>query len=82
VGETGTAAVRYVVDINPFRENCFMPGTGQRIVSPQFLAEDKPDLVIAMNSIYIKEIESDLRKLGIPSTVMPIEAREMSSAMS
>jgi hypothetical protein len=78
VGETGTDAVRYVVDINPFRQNCFMPGTGQQIVGPQFLAEYKPDLVIAMNSIYIREIETDLRKLGLSPTMMPIEASEMS----
>ena len=38
----------------------------------------KPDLVIAMNSIYIREIETDLRKLGLSPTMMPIEASEMS----
>lgn len=81
-GEIGTAVVQYVVDINPFRQGCFMPGTGQRIVSPQFLVEYKPDLVIAMNSIYIGEIEADLRRLGLVSAVLPIEAGEMSPAMS
>jgi hypothetical protein len=55
-----------------------MPGTGQQIVSPQFLAEYNPELVIAMNSIYIEEIESDLRNIRVRPTVMPIEAVEMS----
>jgi hypothetical protein len=82
VGEIGTAAVRYVVDINPFRQNCFIPGAGQQIVGPQFLADYKPELVIAMNSIYIEEIESDLRNLGLRPTVMPIEAGAMSPVMS
>ncbi len=82
VGKIGTAAVQYVVDINPFRQNCFMPGTGQQIVGPQFLAEYKPEFVIAMNSIYTQEIESDLRKLALQSTVMPIEAGEMSPVIS
>jgi hypothetical protein len=77
VGDIGTATARYVVDINPFRHNCFMPGTGQQIVGPQFLAGYKPDLVIAMNSIYIPEIESDLHNLSLQPAVMPIEAREM-----
>jgi len=81
IGEIGIC-VRYVVDINPFRQNCFMPGTGQQIVGPQFLAEYKPDVVVAMNSIYMQEIESDLRKVGLQSTVMPIEAAETSPAIS
>jgi Methyltransferase domain/C-methyltransferase C-terminal domain len=82
VGESGTAAVRYVVDINPFRQTCFMPGTGQQIVSPQFLDEYKPEVVIAMNSIYIPEIESDLRNLGLLPTLLPIEAGEISPVAS
>ena len=61
-------AVEFVVDINPFRQNKFMPGTGQRIVPPQFLAEYKPDVVILMNPIYRKEVQADLDKMGL-STV-------------
>lgn len=79
MGEAGTAAVRFVVDINPFRQKCFMPGTGQRIVGPGFLAEYEPDLVIAMNAIYAEEIERDLRELGVHTTVVPIEAGRMST---
>ena len=82
MGDVGTAALRYVVDINPFRQNCFMPGTGQQIVSPQFLVEYKPDMVIAMNSIYIEEIENDLRNLGLTASVIPIEAGQVSTVMS
>lgn len=81
-GEIGSDAVQCVVDINPFRQGCFMPGTGQQIVSPRFLAEYRPDLVIAMNSIYTGEIESDLRSVGLFPTVMPIEAADMSSVTS
>jgi hypothetical protein len=82
MGEIGRAAVRHAVDINPYRQGCFIPGSGQQIVSPQFLVEYDPDLVIAMNSIYIEEIGSDLRNLGLCPAVMPIEAGEMSPAMS
>ncbi len=58
-------AVEFVVDINPFRQNKFMPGTGQRIVPPQFLAEYKPDVVILMNPIYRREVQADLDKMGL-----------------
>ena len=35
-------AVEFVVDINPLRQNKFMPGTGHEIVPPQFLADTGP----------------------------------------
>lgn len=74
--QIGADAVRYVVDINPFRQGCFMPGSGQQIVSPQFLADYKPDLVIAMNSIYLREIESDLNRNHVHPAILPIEKNE------
>lgn len=69
-------SIEYAVDINPYRHGCFMPGTGQEIVSPAFLTAYQPDFVIAMNSIYTTEIESELRRLGLGAAVLPIEAVE------
>lgn len=77
LGSAATPLVQYVVDINPFRQGCFMPGTGQQIVGPAFLSEYKPDIVIAMNSIYLREIEADLRRLGLPPTILPIETCDL-----
>jgi hypothetical protein len=57
--------IEFVVDINPHRQNCFMPLTGQKIVSPDFLSEYKPDVVIAMNPIYLEEIGRDLAVRGL-----------------
>jgi len=68
--------IEYAVDINPYRQGCFMPGTGQEIVEPAFLSAYRPEIVIAMNSIYIPEIEKDLDRHGVHSTVIPIEAVE------
>jgi SAM-dependent methyltransferase len=65
-------AVEYVVDINPFRQNKFMPGTGQRIVPPQFLAGYKPDVVILMNPIYRKEVQADLDKMGLNAQLLTV----------
>jgi SAM-dependent methyltransferase len=56
--------IEYLVDINPYRQGKFVPGTGKEIVGPEFLAEYRPDLVIAMNPIYCAEIAGDLHRIG------------------
>lgn len=58
-------AVQYVVDINPNRQGTFMAGTGQEIVSPDYLQEYKPDLVIIMNPVYYKEIKKKLSGMSL-----------------
>jgi hypothetical protein len=57
--------IEYAVDINPFKTGKFMAGTGQQIVAPEFLVDYKPDLVIAMNPIYLDEIRAKLDELGL-----------------
>lgn len=64
--------IRYVVDINPYREGYYMAGTGQEIVSPAFLDDYKPDVVIVMNSIYVKEITRSLNKRGLSPTILTL----------
>jgi SAM-dependent methyltransferase len=61
-------AVEYVVDINPFRQGKFMAGSGQRIVSPEFLGEYKPDVAIVMNAVYRDEVQADLDRAGLRGT--------------
>ncbi len=58
-------AVEYLVDINPHRHGKFVPGSGKQIVSPQFLSSYQPDVVIAMNPVYLGEIVRELRSLGV-----------------
>lgn len=65
--------VAYAVDINPYKRGKFMPGTGQRIVGPQDLPGEKPDVVIVMNPIYCDEIRRDLDRLGISADLFPVE---------
>lgn len=63
-------AIEYVVDINPFRQGHYMPGTGQEIVPPEFLAKYRPDTVIIMNSLYRNEIEAALSEMGVSPEIM------------
>lgn len=65
-------AIEYVVDINPYRQGKFMAGTGQQIVGPEFLQEYKPDVAIAMNPIYQSEIQQDLQRMGLTTTLLSV----------
>lgn len=65
------------VDINPYRQGYFMPGTGHRIVGPEQLREVRPDEVIVMNPIYRAEIGDQLRGLGLePELLTVADSRE------
>ena len=69
VGESG---VEYAVDLNPRKHSRFIPGTGQQVVSPSFLREYLPDVVLVMNPIYRDEIEDQMRGLGIAPEVLAV----------
>jgi FlaA1/EpsC-like NDP-sugar epimerase len=60
-----TNTIGYVVDINPQKQGRFVAGTGQQIVSPEFLQLYQPDVIIVMNVIYQKEIQEVTDKLGL-----------------
>jgi O-antigen/teichoic acid export membrane protein/SAM-dependent methyltransferase len=67
--------VSAVVDINPYKQGKYMPGTGHRVIAPRALVGERPDLVVVMNPIYVDEITSGLRALGLEpdiSTVGPM----------
>lgn len=53
------------VDINPHKWGKFMVGSNHEIVAPERLNEIAPDLVVAMNQIYVDEIGAQLRELGV-----------------
>ncbi|HIK31803.1 MAG TPA: methyltransferase domain-containing protein [Oscillatoriales cyanobacterium M59_W2019_021] len=67
-----TDQVDYIVDINPHRHGKFIPGVGKEIMSPEFLKDYKPDVVIVMNAIYCPEIQKMLDEMGVTTEVMPI----------
>ena len=64
--------LEYVVDINPYRHGKFMPGTGHEIVAPSFLEEYRPDAVVVMNEIYVDEIRTDLRGMGLDPIIKAV----------
>ena len=64
--------IKYAVDINPNKYGTYMAGTGQEIVSPEFLIQYQPDMVVVMNPIYTKEIEQSIAQLDIDTKILPI----------
>jgi SAM-dependent methyltransferase len=58
------ADIEYVVDVNPHRHGMYLPRSGQQIVSPDFLVDYRPDMVIVMNPIYCAEIAACLAVRG------------------
>jgi SAM-dependent methyltransferase len=72
--------VEHVVDINPYRVGKFLPGTGQKIVAPTFLREYRPDNVVIMNPIYLREVEQELARQRCEArvyTILDVEAERL-----
>ena len=64
--------IEHVVDINPHKHGYYLPGSAQRIISPEELVADKPGTVIIMNSVYREEISAALREREIDAKVLTL----------
>jgi SAM-dependent methyltransferase len=58
-----------VVDINPKKQNCFLPLTGVKVSAPQRAALDGGTIII-MNPAYRPEIEQMLQTMGVSVDVL------------
>jgi len=67
-----TDEIQYAVDINPFRQGSFMAGSGHEIVSPEFMKEYRPDVVIVMNAVYKEEISRDLAAMNLNPDILSL----------
>ncbi|MEL6926603.1 MAG: methyltransferase domain-containing protein, partial [Bacteroidota bacterium] len=60
-----TEQVPDIVDINVKRQGKYLPGTAQSIVTPEYLKNYHPELVIITNPTYADEIKAQVHELGI-----------------
>ena len=67
---TAGAGIDCVVDINTRKQGHFVPLMKQRIVDPDWLLHNPPDLVIVMNPEYESEIRCMLDNIGIGCEVV------------
>ena len=58
-------SIRYVVDINPARQELYIPGAARRVVAPEFLKEYQPQTVIITNQLYEQEIRTQVAEMGL-----------------
>ena len=64
--------IEYIVDINPYRQEKFIPRFAQKIVPPQFLKRYATDIVLVMNPIYVNEIKHDLKTMKLTPDVLAL----------
>ncbi len=64
--------IDYVVDINPYKHGKYIPGTGQKIIPPEYLKEYKPDVIIIMNHNYYNEIQQFTNNMNLTVKLMSI----------
>lgn len=67
-----TDEVAQVIDINPFKQGRFLPGSGHRVDAPESLRDTPPHTVIVMNPIYLDEIRAQLAEMGLAPEVVAV----------
>jgi len=57
--------ISQIVDINKKRHGKYLPGSGQKIISPDEVVAINPELIIITNPTYAVEIKEHVHRLGI-----------------
>jgi SAM-dependent methyltransferase len=65
-------ALEYIVDVNPHKWGLYVPGTGQKVVGPEFLNNYQPDVLLIANPNYRDEISRLTSAMGIRASLLPI----------
>jgi SAM-dependent methyltransferase len=66
------AGIEVAVDVNPYKQGMYLAGSGVHVVAPEALRAYRPDLVVAMNPIYLKEIGETLSAVGVETTLIGV----------
>ena len=59
----GPALIEYVIDGDPNKENLYIPGTLQKIISPSTAIDLNPDVVMVFSQIHKNEIGNQCEDL-------------------
>jgi len=66
----GDNRIDYVVDINLHKQGKFIAGSGQQIVSPDFLRDYQPHVIIIMNPIYYDEVRQMTKNIAVAADLV------------
>jgi len=64
--------IQLCVDINPRKQGKFIPGSGQKVISPADLKLVQPDHIVVMNPLYEQEIQHALDDMRLSHHLMTI----------
>jgi SAM-dependent methyltransferase len=64
--------LEYTVDVNPHKWGLYVPGTGQKVVSSEFLKVYQPNVLLIANPNYHDEISRQMSALGIQASLLSI----------
>lgn len=67
-----SSEIERVVDINPHKVGKFLPGAGHVVSPPESLRDYQPDVVVAMNGVYTKEIGARLSGMDVHAEIVPL----------
>ena len=66
----GAQRLTAVVDLNPRKQGCFVPGTAHEVLAPARLASVGPDVIISLNPVYEQEIRRSAGEMGLAAEVV------------
>jgi hypothetical protein len=66
------AGIELAVDVNPHKQGRWLAGSGVRVVAPGRLRDYGPDLVVAMNPVYLEEIGHALSELAVDAPLAAV----------
>ncbi|MDZ7736279.1 MAG: SAM-dependent methyltransferase [Gammaproteobacteria bacterium] len=74
LGEAASA-IDYLVDINPYKQGTWSPGTGHAIAGPDMIEKELPDTILVMNPVYLDEIRHEVASRGIECNYLALSNR-------
>ena len=70
----GCEKIKFVIDSDDRKHNLFIPGTGQKIISAEYLENNPPDIVMVFSQFHKNEIKESAHKIyGDKTLVVSIE---------
>jgi len=63
-GEAAKSLVA-MIDLNPRKHGLHVPGIGLPVITPEALADIKPDLILVANALYLDEIRDQMVSMGL-----------------
>ena len=64
--------IELAVDVNPYKQDRWLAGSGVHVVAPERLRQYRPDLVVAMNPVYVEEIGQALSELAVDAPLAAV----------